>query len=232
MDYFLTDNHLTSDPDDQMAIPTNIRSYSDDQIIDRIMLRGTTLTRPDLLAAIRAYQEEHGYIVEEGNGFNTGLITAGPDIVGKFNGVTDSFDHSRHKIRYSVNFSRTIQEKVAKVKMNKVQAPNTGPIITGIRDGVSGLTDGTLTAGGVLDISGSRLKVFPDLPDDGVYFVVSGGGEYKASTLVENKPARLIVMLPPMPSGAYTLEVRTHFLGNATPGKQLRKAQFAKLLNI
>jgi hypothetical protein len=108
MDYFLTDNHLTSDPDGQTAIPTNIRSYSDEQIIDRIMQRDTTLTRPDLLAGIRAYQEEHGYIVEEGNGFNTGLLNAGPDIARKFNSVTESYDHSCHKTHYSVNFSRTI----------------------------------------------------------------------------------------------------------------------------
>jgi hypothetical protein len=232
MDYFLTDNHLTPDPDDQVAIPANIRSLNDDQIIDRIMQRGTTLTRPDLLAGIRAYQEEHERIVEEGNGFNTGLLTAGPDIVGKFNSVTDSFDHSRHKTRYSVTFSRAIQEKAAKVKMNKVQAPNTGPVIAAIRDGISGLTDGTLSAGGVLDIAGSRLKVFPDQPDDGVYFVAPDGTEYKATALVENKPSRLIVMLPSLPSGTYTLEVRTHFIGNATLGKQLRKAQFSKLLNI
>jgi hypothetical protein len=232
MEYFLINNYLTSDPNDQTAISTNIRSFTDEQIIDRIMQRGTTLTRPDLLAGINAYQEEHGYIVEEGNGFNTGLITAGPGILGKFNSVTDSFDRLRHKTHYSVNFSRAIQEKAAKIKMNKVQAPNTGPVIAAIRDGVSGLTDGTLSTGGVLDIAGSRLKLFPDLPDEGVYFVAPDGTEYKATTLVENKPARLIVMLPPLPSGAYTLEVRTHFIGNATPGKQLRKAQFAKPLNI
>jgi hypothetical protein len=232
MNYFLTDNHLTPDPNDQAAIPTNIRSFTDEQIIDRIMQRGTTLTRPDLLAGIHAYQEEHGYIVEEGNGFNTGLITAGPDILGKFNNTTDSFDRLRHKTHYSVNFSRTIQEKAAKIKMTKVQAPNTGPVIAAIRDGISGLTDGTLSAGGVLDIAGSRLKLFPDLPGEGVYFVAPDGTEYKATTLVENKPSRLIVMLPPLPSGAYTLEVRTHFIGSAAPGKQLRRTQFAKSLNI
>jgi hypothetical protein len=232
MDYFLIDNHLTSDPDDQIAIPANIRSFNDEQMIDRIMQRGTTLTRPDLLAAIRAYQEEHGYIVEEGNGFNTGLITAGPGILGKFNSVTDSFDRSRHRMHYSVNFSRTIQEKVDRVKMNKVQAPNTGPVIAGIRDSLSGLTDGTLSAGGVLDIAGSRLKVYPDLADDGVYFMAADGTEYKATSLVENRPARLIVMLPPLPSGSYTLEVRTHFVNSAAPGKQLRRAQFPKPLNI
>jgi hypothetical protein len=112
---------------------------------------------------------------------------------------------------YSVNFSRTIQVKFAKVKMNKVQTPNIGPLITAVRDSLSGLTDGTLSAGGVLDISGSRLKVYPELADDGVYFIAADDTEYKAITLVENKFLRLIVMLPALPSGSYTLEVRTHF---------------------
>jgi hypothetical protein len=82
----------------------------------------------------------------------------------------------------------------------------------------SGLTDGTLSAGGMPGIAGSRLKVFPDLPGDGVYFVNADGGEYKVTTLVENKPARLIVMLPSLPPGAYTLEVRTHYT-SSNPGK-------------
>jgi hypothetical protein len=232
MDYFLTDNNLTPDPDDQIAIPANIHSYTDEEIIDRILQRGTTVTRADLLASIQVYHAEHGYIVEEGNGFNTGLINAGPSIVGKFNNVTDSYDHSRHSLRYSVNFSKDIREKISKVKMTKIQAPITGPLVIAIKDSLSGLTDGTLTVGGVLDIAGNRLKVYPDLPDDGVYFIASDGTEYKATTLVENKPSRLIVMIPTLPEGSYTLEVRTHFINSAAPGKQLRKAQFVKLLNV
>jgi hypothetical protein len=232
MDYFLIENNLTPDPNDQVAIPANIRSYTDDDIVDRIMQRGTTLTRPDLLAAIQAYKAEHGYIIEEGNGFNTGLINAGPSISGKFNDATDSFDHARHSLRYNVNFSKDIREKVGAVKMSKVQAPVTGPIIVAIKDSLSGLTDGILTAGSVLDISGSRLKVFPDIPEDGVYFVASDGTEYKASTLVENKPSRVIAMIPALPAGAYTLEVRTHYIGSSTPGKQLKKTQFSKVLSM
>jgi hypothetical protein len=232
MDYFLSDNHLTPDSEDQVAIPANIRSYTDEDIIDRIMQRGTTLTRPDLLAAILAYREEHKFIVEEGNGFNTGLINAGPNILGKFNSVTDSYDHSRHQLRYGVNFSKDIREVVSKVKMTKIQAPNMGPLIVAIKDSISGLTDGTLSAGGALDIAGSRLKVYPDLPDDGVYFIASDGTEYKVTTLIENKPSRLIVMIPALPAGVYTLEVRTHYIKNTTQGKQLRKTQFSKLLNM
>jgi hypothetical protein len=118
-----------------------------------------------------------------------------------------------------------IQEKVAKIKMNKVQTPNAGPVIAGVRDGISGLTDGTLTAGSVLDITGSRLKVYPNRPDDGVYFIDAGGKEYKAVSLVKNKPSRLIVMLPALSPGSYTLEVRTHFVNSAVPGIQFHKVR-------
>jgi hypothetical protein len=185
-----------------------------------------------LLASIQAYHAEHGYIVDEGNGFNTGLINAGPNILGKFNNVTDFYDSSRHKMRYNVNFSRSIQERVGKVKMTKVQTPATGPVIAAIKDSVSGLTDGTLSVGGVLDIAGNRLKVYPEIPENGVYFIASDGTEYKTITLVENKPTRLIVIIPALPAGSYTLEVRTHYIGSSTQGKQLRKIRFSKVLTV
>jgi hypothetical protein len=133
---------------------------------------------------------------------------------------------------YAVNFSKNIREKAGKVKMTKVQTPVTGPIIAAIKDSISGLTDGTLSIGGVLDISGSRLKEYPELPDDGVYFIAADGTEYKVSTLVENKPSRLITMIPELSAGVYTLEMRTHYIGSSVPGKQLRKAQFAKQLSV
>lgn len=115
---------MTSDSDGQVAIPTNIYSYTDEEIIERILVCGNTLTRPDFTADILAYQNEYMYIV------------------------------------------------------------------------------------------------------------ASDGTEYKASTLVKNKLSRVIVMIFALLAGVYTLEVRTHFINSSDSGKQLRKAQFVKLLNI
>ena len=40
-------------------------------------------------------------------------------------------------------------------------------------------------------------------------------------------------MIPDLPAGSYMLEVRTHYTSNnAVPGKQLRKTQFSKALNV
>ncbi len=232
MDYFLTENHLTPDPDDRTAIPVNVRSYNDDQIIDRMLLRGTTLTRADAQAAITLYREEHGYIIEEGGAINTGLMKAAPAIKGKFNNATDSYDPARHTFYYSANLAQPLKEKAAKMKMNKVQPPATGPVITVVKDSISQLTDGTMTAGGVLDIYGLRLKVFPETGGNGVFFIAVDGTEHQAETLIENKPSRIIAMIPALPQGDYTLEVRTNFTGSNTPGKQLRIAAYRTAMSI
>lgn len=232
MDYFLTENHLTPDPDDRTAIPANIRSYNDEQIIDRMLQRGTTLTRADLRAAITLYREEHGYIIEEGGAINTSLLKATPAIKGKFNDATDSYDNARHSFYYSANLAQPMKEKAAKTKMNKVQAPEAGPVITAVKDSVSKLTDGTMTAGGVLDIYGLRLKVFPEIAGNGVFFVAADGTEHQAETFIDNKPSRIIVMIPPLSQGDYTLEVRTNFTGTNTPGKQLRTVAYRINMSI
>jgi hypothetical protein len=233
MDYFLIDNPLTTgDPDDKMGILTNIRIYNELQITKRMRLRGNLLTETDILAVINAYHSEIGLIVEEGDGVHTDLISALPSLTGRFINVSDSFDDKRHKVSYNVNFSKPILQKVGGYKMHKAQTPDTGPIIVAIKDSISGLSDGTLSAGGVLEISGYCLKLFTDMPDNGVFFIAADNTEYKVSVFVDNKPSRLIVMIPAIPAGTYSLDVRTNYIKSPTPGKQLRKAQFNKLLTM
>lgn len=232
MDYFLIENHLTPDPDDRTAIPTNVPSYNDEQLIARMMKRGTTLTYADLQAAITLYREEHGYVIEEGGAINTGLMQAVPAFKGKFNNAVDSYDPARHKFYYNLTLAQPLKAKTTKLKFNKVQAPATGPVITMVWDSASKQTDGTMTPGGVLDIQGLRLKIFPEVPGNGVFFVAADGTEYQAEILVENKPSRIIAMIPTLPQGEYALEVRTNLIGTNRAGNQLRKAVYRLVMTM
>jgi hypothetical protein len=232
MEYFLIDNPFSDDPNDKIAILTNVRTYTDEQIVKRMMKRGTLVTETDTLATLNLYKSEIGLIIEEGDGINTGLINAQPSLVGKFIGAIDMFDSTRHKVTYNVNFNKATQQKIGGYKMHKVQTPDTGPIIVAVKDSISGLTDGTLSAGGVLEISGRCMKIFTNMPDNGVFFIAADNSEYKVTVFVDNKPSRLIVMIPVLPAGTYTLEVRTNYIKTSTPGKHLRKAQFNKPLTM
>ncbi len=232
MDYFLVDNPLTPDPKDRRAIVTGVKTHTEDDIVKRMKLRGNLLTETDMRAVIFAYQEELGLIIEEGDGINTKLFSAQPSIAGKFDNINDSFDAARHKLRYSINFNKTVREKIVKIKTHKVVVPEKGPVIIDIKDSVSGLNDGTLSAGGTLEIIGMRLKVLTEVDGNGVFFIATDGTEHKVVTLVENMPSRLIVIIPPLPAGTYTLEVRTNYVVTKEPGKQLRKVQYNAPLNM
>jgi len=48
LDYFLTENRLTGRPDDMTAITRSGVSIDENGLLDRILSKGTTLTRTDI----------------------------------------------------------------------------------------------------------------------------------------------------------------------------------------
>ena len=114
--------------------------------------------------------------------------------------------------------------------MQKVEASSTDPYITSVTDKVSG-DSATIRAGSVMEITGSRLKFDAADTEQGV-FAVTASGEFRCATVIENKPARLMVLLSSdVPAGDFTLEVRTKNTGNrSSGGKTLKKGSFNKIL--
>ena len=49
--YSLRDNPLTEDPNDKLAQLEGVRSFTKEEIIERILKHGNTMTRTDLLSA-------------------------------------------------------------------------------------------------------------------------------------------------------------------------------------
>jgi len=94
--YAVSENHLTSDPDDHLARVISVGTVDQDALVDDIIKRGTTVTRPDLLAVLDTY---HKAIIDrllEGYRITTPTANYGVTIKGCFEGPADEFDHSRH----------------------------------------------------------------------------------------------------------------------------------------
>lgn len=62
--YSLRENLLTPAPDDCMAQTVDVRSYNQDELIDLMMKRGTTLTKADVAAVLQVYTEETEWLVK------------------------------------------------------------------------------------------------------------------------------------------------------------------------
>ena len=228
--YCLRENLLTAKPDDYMAQITDSQVFTLDDIIDRMVKRGTTVTRTDLAALMQLYTQECTYIVEEGGTLNTSLINTSFSISGVFDGADDSFDGKRHSVNLNINAGTALKEALTKVKASKAETVSTDPFITAVTDKLNGTTD-TIKTGSVMEILGSRLKFDAKDEEQGV-FAVSGTTAVRCASVIENKPARLIVLLDAtVPAGDFTLEVRTKLTGNGSQkSKTIKKGYYHKSL--
>ncbi|WP_024470148.1 DNA-binding domain-containing protein [Treponema pedis] len=228
--YCLRENLLTAKPDDYMAQVTDSQVYTLDDIIERMVKRGTTVTRTDLAALMQLYTQECTYIIEEGGTLNTPIVNTSFSISGTFNGADDSFDGTRHAVHLNIAAGLALKEALGKVKVTKTETAGTDPYITAVNDKLNGIAD-TVKIGSVMEILGSRLKFDPEDTEQGV-FAVSGTTAVRCASVIENKPARLIVLLDPsVPQGDFTLEVRTKLINNGSkPSKTLKKGYYHRPL--
>jgi len=91
----------------------------------------------------------------------------------------------------------------------------------------------TLTPGGVLQLRGSRLKFLPVEVGNGVFLINEQGVERQLTVIVENKPARLMLLLPAdLSDGTYWVEVRSSGTINGKPTKILKTGRYSKPLTV
>ncbi|UTC98297.1 DUF4469 domain-containing protein [Treponema denticola] len=231
--YSLRENLLTPAPDDYMAQATDVRSYTLDEIIDLMMEKGTTLTRADVAATLQVYGEVVSAIIKDGSAVNTPLMNTSMSISGVFDGANDSFDKKRHTVNLNITAGTLLRDAVTKVKCEKTEGVSTDPYITEVTDIVSGKVNEVLTKGGVVQLVGSRLKFDAKDTAQGIFFVPETGNPVRAAVIAENKPARLMAIIPAdLAAGTYYIEVRTKILEGNKSGKTLKTGRFNKTLTV
>ena len=231
--YCLRENLLTPAPDDYMAQMTDVRSYTLDEIIDAMMEKGTTITRADVAATLQVYGEVCSSIIADGSAINTPLMNTSMSISGVFNGANDVFDKKRHTVNLNLTAGTLLREAAAKVKCEKTETVSTDPYITEVTDVVSGKVNTVLTKGGVVQLTGSRLKFDQKDEAQGLFFVPETGTPVRAAVIAENKPARLMAIIPAeLAAGVYTIEVRTKYANATKQLKTLKVGRFAKPLTV
>ena len=228
--YALRENLLTADPDDCMAQVVDARSYSQEDIAQEMIKRGSSLTAADIAAYQKLEAEVYADIIANGGKVNTPLISTSFSITGVFTNQTDSFDKGRHAIKLNVNAGSALREAASKASAQKVKAASTDPYITSVTDKVTG-DSATIKAGSVMELTGARLKFDATDSEQGV-FLLTSSGEIRCSTVIENKPARLLVLLPAdISAGEFSVEVRTRLGSDRNPRKNVKSGKYAKTLS-
>ncbi|MDR1339976.1 MAG: DUF4469 domain-containing protein, partial [Prevotellaceae bacterium] len=167
--YSLVENLLTSAPDDFLAQPVNVRSYTMPEVLQRISARYPGLTPTQISAAVNEFFEEVSKITEDGETVNTPLFNTQLSMPGVYKGAMDSFDSKRHSVKVNINPGTILRESVHRIKTEKVTVAEPLPHILEVKDVMSDTVNDIITPGGVIQLRGGRLKFLTDQPDNGIF---------------------------------------------------------------
>jgi hypothetical protein len=230
--YALVENLLTERPDDYSAIAYPLASLDMEAIITRMLQRGTSLTRTDILAVMNGFNETVEEALLQGYTLTLPLFNTSFSISGVFESPLDTFDGNRHKLNINLTKGVKLRNAEKNVKFEKTNTAAPLPQIQEVKDSVSGRVNERLTPGGVVELRGYNLKIEGDNPACGLWFVAANGQETKAATIIENKPSKILAMIPALSAGAYQVKVATQYANGVKLLKTPKIFVYPKTLSV
>ena len=182
------------------------------EAIIEFMMQTATVAKPDVLGVLEGFFNAVEYLLLDGKCVCTPIAVFRAAVQGLFVDEQDGFDASRHSVRAAVSAGARLRRAFRKqAQVDKVHTVVPAPAPKRFCDVESSQDNAQLTPGGQGRVLGLRLAFDPADPQQGVFFQAADGTTYRANRPARNKPGEIIMVVPALPAGTYTLEVRAAF---------------------
>lgn len=209
----LVDNKLTTeDLEDCMAQVQNRQPLTTADVVKQITGKGSILKPTECNAVINDVLEAITDNLRQGRGFTCDHFSLEPSVSGVFVNEQDRYDPARHQVELNLRLGSPMREALSQVKVEVLPHNVPMPVIKQAYDRGSKTTNGELTPGNTLEITGQRLKIEDETAaEQGVFLVnTQKNEEVKISHLFLNVDKTLHAELPKtLTAGVYRLEVRS-----------------------
>ena len=235
---YLYDNILTTDnSNDFIARVSSERSLSIKEICESASHRGgADVSAAAMEHAVELFLKEMAYQLCDGYAVNTGYFTAAAQIRGVFDSPTESFSDQKQIVLFQFAQGEKLRAELPNISVEILGVADNSAAILQVTDVKTGSVNETLTPNRNLKIAGTKIKVVGDDPKVGIFFVNTATNTVTAvdpSDIVTNNPSELIVVIPNLPAGTYTLRVVTQFTYSSKGMlKEARVAEFDKVLTV
>jgi hypothetical protein len=212
-------NFLTQDVDNDYTgeVSTMGHTVRNEDIASRIVKERSEFRYETILSILN---ERDGIVLESvlgGSSVQDGVVHIAPTVTGLWIGTERTVDPARQKPTVSISPTTALRDGLLNVKMEILGVKDSGAYIGLVTDAATKAVDGHITPGGIVVITGDKLRIAPaDDPELGVFFVDKKGGKTQVTQLSQNDPKRLTILAPPLPAGTYTLQVVTRFSNGST----------------
>jgi hypothetical protein len=183
---------------------------------------------------VNLFLKEMGYQMCDGYAVNTGYFNATTLVRGVFDSKTENFDPKKHSVIFQFNQGELLRNEIPTIEVEVLGLAEVGSFIGQVTDVKTSTVNELLTPGRNLRINGSKLKLAGENPAVGIYFINHATSEsikVDASDIVINSPSELLIVIPPLATGSYRLEVQTQFAVGSIL-KEPRTAVLDKILSV
>ena len=165
-----------------------------------------------------------------------GLAHVSLGVEGVFIGDNDSWDSTKHSLKVVTSPTSRMRTKVAKVSANVRGMASSGLFVNSVTDVTTGEVNMTLTPGGAVNVTGSKMKVVGDDPTCGIMFTNETTAEViniPASSIAINNPSKITFVVPAtLAPGDYKMSITTQFSTSASLLKEPRTYVFDYVLSV
>ena len=212
----LYDNLLTERKGDYTAKPRITGTLYNTDIAARIVAARTEYQHGTILNILDMADSHKVQAIAEGKSVVDGVGQYLVNVQGAFEGEKAQFEPGKHALGITYTMGKLLRKtlKLVKVVVNGVAA--VGPVINTVTDSTSKAINGQLSSGGALVLGGVNLKIQGDYPSIGVYLTptTEGAAPMKAPVVIANSPSQVIVQMPTLADGQYTVSLTTQYSGS------------------
>ncbi|MCS2889594.1 DUF4469 domain-containing protein [Parabacteroides faecis] len=236
----LSEYTMTKDvKEDYTAVVQSKKSLTIDDVARAISAERTEY-RVDTIKNINTLVDEKiRQLVCDGYTVVTGSAQYAPSVTGLFIGDKGVVDPAVNKCEVNITPSQAMRAEVAKVtaKFSGNVRSMGGARISLVKDVTTGKTNGTITPGGMLDVTGTKIRCTgADGTGLGSVKLLKLSDQTVAASITQlgiNDPSRLMFTLPTgITDGEYQLVVETWFSSASTLLKQSRTLVYPLTLKV
>ncbi len=228
---------ITERTDDRFGKVMISRSIDEDDLINIAKNRHTDLTPATLRASMELLKGLAIECILRGDSVKFGMAFFSLDVKGVFLGDNASWDSTEHKLIVRTTPTSDLRQAVNSASVKIHGMASVGTFINSVTDVASGEVNTMLTLGGGVNVTGSKIKIAGEHPDNGLYLVNMADEAslvlISMNSILINDPSNISFIMPAeLPPGDYKLKIITQFTTSNKTLKEPRTYVFNQPLAI
>lgn len=232
----LYDLTLTPRKDDRFGRVVNTKNLNEDDLVAQAVARRTDLNANTLKASMEILKEIATEQLANGATVRFGLGYFSLVVNGVFIGDNARWDASQHSLSVNAVATADVRARVNSASVDVRGMAASGLAVNSVTDVATGNVNSTLTRGGGMNITGSRIKIEGDNPAVGLSLINQATGESIAipkTSLLANDPSKICAIVPAnLAAGDYKLSICTQFSNAGTKLNDPRTYIFDYILTV